>query len=168
MSHVGFGVNTPVFQVEIGSLSTNDDRDLETALHSKKVSLPSWLLRVRLTWLPSWTLFPSTCDGCVHTTRCVASLMASAWVSALTATVISFDATNGLLLQMKKEREAKKGEGTRERETHTQRRGDRKNRLEVDRERETRKHRNIKSGRIRGARVTPSLSRSETERSLIF
>lgn len=44
----------------------------------KKVSLPSWLPSVWLTWLTSWALFPSTCDGCVHTTRCAASLMASA------------------------------------------------------------------------------------------
>lgn len=137
MSHIGFEGNTPVSQVEIGSLSTNDDRDLETVLHSQKVLLPSWLLHIWLTWLPSWTLFPSTCDGCVHTTWCGARLMASAWISALTATVISFDATNGLLLQMKKER-GEEGGGE-ERDTKT---WDRKNRFEVDRERETRKHRN--------------------------
>lgn len=110
---------------------------LGDGVHSKKVLLPSWLLSVWLTWLPSWTLFPSTCDGCVHTTRCVASLMASAWISALTATVISFDATNGLLLQMKKER-GEEGGGD-ERDTKT---WDRQNNLEVDKEREMRKHSN--------------------------
>lgn len=92
---------------------------LGDGVRSKKVLLPSWLLSVWLTWLPSWTLFASTCDGCVHSARCVASLMASAWISALTATVISFDARNGLLLQMKKER-GKEGGGE---ERDRQRRG---------------------------------------------
>lgn len=99
MSHIGFGVNTPVSQVEIGSLSTDDNGDSETvcAWRGSCCHLGIWGC-VWLTWLPSWTLFPSTCDGCVHKARCVTSLMASAWISALTATVVSFVAMNVLLL----------------------------------------------------------------------
>lgn len=87
---------------------------LGDGVQSKKVSLPSWLLSVWLTRLPSWTLFPSTCDGCVHTTRCVVSLMASVWISALTATVISFDATNGVSVTDEEGERQKKGEGKRD------------------------------------------------------
>lgn len=113
---------------------------LGDGVRSKKVLLPSWLLSVWLTRLPSWTPFASTCDGCVHSARCVASLMASAWISALTATV-NFIWCKEWVAVTDEERERRRRGRGRERQRQTKTCDD-ENNLEVDNEWKMRKCRN--------------------------
>lgn len=84
MSGIGCREHAPVSQVEIGSLSISDNGDWEMAHIRRGCCCHLGIPSVWLAPLPSWILFPSTCD-CIHATRLAESETLSAGTSPPTA-----------------------------------------------------------------------------------